>query len=337
MLQALHIALLSRTCSYAPSALEREWFNGTIAGRICAVSQSASQINGVPGWLSYAAASAGPQPRTTPSINEARSISQFQCSDHHGASNTYIEPLTGFARHPRADMRHWSEQRIPLQKWRKRKVHNKAFCVQEEEDEAVEVVNIQDTSYIMFENHCNAANPPGRSLLFDLGCSVYDLSTLNHTSPPSLTRLMAAYANNCIHPEHVYAWEAQKYDPELWWRTVPVSLRSRLHFFNHKVPQEPSDDPSSFIALLKEAARPKDFVSVKLDIDNSAIEHSIIKAILEDPSVTRLVDELFFEYHFEFDDVDFGWVETGKGHTVDDALALMRRLRERGVRAHFWP
>ena len=53
-------------------------------------------------------------------------------------------------------------------------------------------------------------------------------------------------------------------------------------------------------------------MSVKLDIDNSAIEHSIIKAILDDPSVTRLVDELFFEYHFEFDDVDFGWVETGK-------------------------
>jgi hypothetical protein len=46
---------------------------------------------------------------------------------------------------------------------------------------------------------------------------------------------------------------------------------------------------------------------------------------------------------FFFDGLNFGWLTHRGGvnekrwnHTVDDALLLMRRLRERGVRAHFW-
>ena len=60
------------------------------------------------------------------------------------------------------------------------------------------------------------------------------------------------------------------------------------------------------------------------------------------------VDEVFFEYHFDFDGIDFGWhirkpgarrrfrYDTYSNATVDDALGLMRQLRERGVRSHFW-
>ena len=119
---------------------------------------------------------------------------------------------------------------------------------------------------------------------------------------------------------------------------------------------------------------------LKVDIDHTPIELSVVKAIAEDPRLTALVDELFFEFHFWFDGLDFGWgggapavpaapsVQRriiGRGHgrglaartatdarrldetraesdalrlnrTVDDALRLMRKLRERGVRAHFW-
>ena len=51
-----------------------------------------------------------------------------------------------------------------------------------------------------------------------------------------------------------------------------------------------------------------------------------------------LVDELFFEAHFYFDGIQFGWGALGadRRHTVDEALALMRTLRERGIRSHFW-
>ena len=51
---------------------------------------------------------------------------------------------------------------------------------------------------------------------------------------------------------------------------------------------------------------------------------------------------------FDFDGIDFGWhirkpgarrrfrYDTYSNATVDDALGLMRQLRERGVRSHFW-
>jgi len=53
---------------------------------------------------------------------------------------------------------------------------------------------------------------------------------------------------------------------------------------------------------------------------------------------SALVDELFFEAHFYFDGIQFGWGALGadRRHTVDEALALMRTLRERGIRSHFW-
>ena len=73
-------------------------------------------------------------------------------------------------------------------------------------------------------------------------------------------------------------------------------------------------------------------------MDNSEVELSIVRALLSDASFTRLVDEFLFEYHFAFDGVNFGWENTGdwRGHTADEALKVMRRLREAGVRAHFW-
>ena len=54
-------------------------------------------------------------------------------------------------------------------------------------------------------------------------------------------------------------------------------------------------------------------------------------------------DELFFEYHF-YEDYRTGWyfgwfftpLQIRSAPTVDDALALMQRLRALGIRAHFW-
>lgn len=76
---------------------------------------------------------------------------------------------------------------------------------------------------------------------------------------------------------------------------------------------------------------------MKLDIDNTQEEMKIIDVILRRH---RLVDELFFEYHFYFDGLDFGWgtLESQKRkHNATSAIALMLKLRHLGVRTHFWP
>jgi len=93
----------------------------------------------------------------------------------------------------------------------------------------------------------------------------------------------------------------------------------------------------SVLQWVRESVVPDDFVVLKLDIDHSPTELSIMHTILQDARLLERIDELWFEYHFRFDrGVEFGWKNTHFNKTVDDALALMRDLRMRGVRAHFW-
>lgn len=53
----------------------------------------------------------------------------------------------------------------------------------------------------------------------------------------------------------------------------------------------------------------------------------------------HLVDELFFEYHYYFDGMDFGWGDLSaiqSQHNVTSAIHLMTRSRHKDIRAHFW-
>ena len=80
-------------------------------------------------------------------------------------------------------------------------------------------------------------------------------------------------------------------------------------------------------------------VAVKVDIDTPFAELAIVEAIADRPDIAARVDELFFEYHFNYDGLDFGWKCHRAGRCqgdVDTAVGLMRRLRQLGVRAHFW-
>ena len=87
-------------------------------------------------------------------------------------------------------------------------------------------------------------------------------------------------------------------------------------------------------------ASPEDFVVVKVDIDTPAAELTIMEAIADRPEIAALVDEIFFEYHFYFDGINWplGWgdVNRTKQGTVDDAVHLMHKLRTLGIRSHFW-
>ena len=125
-------------------------------------------------------------------------------------------------------------------------------------------------------------------------------------------------------------------------RYVPgtASARPRVSFYNVPI-EEDFHSAASFSSFLRASAQPDDFVSVKVDIDYVQAELPIVMGIARRPELTALVDELFFEYHFNFDELDFGWrSQTGaRNHvndTVDDALSLMSELRRAGVRSHFW-
>jgi len=99
----------------------------------------------------------------------------------------------------------------------------------------------------------------------------------------------------------------------------------------------------SFLQMLLSTAKVEDFVIIKVDIDNTDVELTVIKGILERPEIFRLVDELYFEYHFNMDGLNFG-CGTNMGndkngkviHDVDTAVKLIVDLRKKGIRTQFW-
>lgn len=301
----------SKRRSYSASEQERRWKKGSHHNHICPFAFSAEEIALSRAWLSYTAAAVAHAPPRLPHGDEERSISNFTClssSDPSAVVVEYIEPLTGVARHPFADV----------------------GC----KSHGVTLMDIFDTSHLVLANQCadaprNAARVNARargyerSYFFDLGTGGPPVAG-RKTQPSSIPGFTTLYARQCIVFDRIFGWELQEQPPHHWWEDIPPALRGRVTFFNVGVAPEPwhtgGDDNSSapemprphrsnssdggsvsFIDVLRSTAHQDDLVVVKLDIDNSPIELSIVHEILENPSVTSLIDELFFEFHFAFD------------------------------------
>ena len=119
-------------------------------------------------------------------------------------------------------------------------------------------------------------------------------------------------------------------DPKRWWRFVSNDTRAKLTFNHYPVTAD------EFEFVLVSSTRPEDYVVVKLDIDTPSVEATILDIIEKH---AYLVDELFHEYHFWFDDLNFGWGlnrHLRTTHNVTTAVHRMQQLREKGVRTHFW-
>ena len=83
----------------------------------------------------------------------------------------------------------------------------------------------------------------------------------------------------------------------------------------------------SFLRMLPMAVRPEDFVVIKIEIDQGP-EMQIVHTIADSPELDEQFDEIFFEYNFYFYGDNFGWgMDPNTGLTVDDAFALMTKLR----------
>ena len=172
---------------------------------------------------------------------------------------------------------------------------------------------------------------------------------------PSLPLFYKLYSDRCLEPDDIFAWEPQpKVSNREWFGELPPAVKAKIRYYKDSVDEgtlraaaappgeedgigAPQKHPAaSFLAILEAAVKPEDFVVVKVDIDTPVAELMIVEAIAEQPKIAVLIDELFFEYHFWYDGLDFGWGTKKVQGDVDSALALLRRLRELGIRAHFW-
>ena len=144
--------------------------------------------------------------------------------------------------------------------------------------------------------------------------------------------------------DQIYSYEFVKHDPVSWWQSIPSDFNNKVHFINVGVSANSSSDFNPIHLLKSLDVDSRDFVAFKLDIDTTEIEIPILFQLLDDPSVYKIVDEFFFELHYNCPVMKHWWgdikVPTGYENKIVldrvGALKIFTELRQKGVRAHFW-
>ena len=245
---------------------------------------------------------------------------------HNHYFNESIEPLVGFLRDPRP------------------------VCAKKKSP-----VSLEDKNFIMFSNfncknsatssitpsltHSSSSSSttdkklkPPRLIIADLGSTTY----LYSLSGPSQSFLLDKYTSHGYTTlERLLAWEAKPYPKtQGLFDQVPTAVMPHYQFYNVKINAEVGGKYNP-LTHIKGIAKPRDFVSVKLDVDNSEIEFSLIEQILSDPLTYSLIDEFFFEHHSNVKEFQWAWKEQVRG-SMADGYKFFRRMRELGIRAHSW-
>ena len=177
-------------------------------------------------------------------------------------------------------------------------------------------------------------NTISRNYLFDAGTSTFETS---------LWWFLCLYRQSNVSFDEIYGWEATLLEPEMFWKAVPPAIRSQYHFYNTRMVSDITDGDSP-LRMLRQRARPDDFVSFKLDIDTPEIEILTTLEVLRNPNISRLIDEFFFELHFRCDIMmNCGWGDSmptvfrGLSLSRYNSMELFLNLRKIGIRSHFWP
>lgn len=221
------------------------------------------------------------------------------CSASRPSWKVPIEPLVGFLRHPR---------------------HHCFF-------EALANKNY------MFPTSINEIFPPPRkSFLFDLGASTY----LSGFGGASQSWFVETYEKYGVHFDRILAWEAAVMNPNEIFREVPANVLNNLTYFN--VPADPVPNAKhNPLRILLEITRPEDFVVLKLDIDNSAVETALIKQVLKSTNLLVHIDEVYFEHHVAMSPVHWSsWGDSVGNATLPESYEMFQQLRANGIRAHSW-
>ena len=171
--------------------------------------------------------------------------------------------------------------------------------------------------------------------LLDAGSSTFD---------SSLWWFICAYSQRKVNWDAVFAWELTPLMPTKYWEAIPAHFKPYWHFYNSPV-KSSKNHPDSPFTYIRQISSEADFVSLKLDIDSPSTEIPLFEQLVSDKDgVFSLVDEFFFELHYRCEVMGpcgwgdkipqkYGSLELDRVH----ALQAFSTLREKGIRAHFWP
>lgn len=179
---------------------------------------------------------------------------------------------------------------------------------------------------------------------FDAGASVYDECWWGCTK-----WFVDAYRANDIEFDRLLGWEAAAVNHTKYWEHVPADLKPKVSYYNTPVSGDPNSGDNLWYHV-KALATKKDFVVVKLDIDNNPLETMLVRQLLDDPELLDLVDEFFWEHHVWgsplqktrvelFGTKNIGWgqhmpVRGTRDSMLHDSYRIFTKLREHGIRAH---
>lgn len=223
----------------------------------------------------------------------------------------YIEPITIHGRHP-----------FSLGECEIFDI-NKEY----EKNEKYYKVGKESADYVLVSQYNNNKY----KYLFDAGSAPFRSATL---------WLLCAYLQHDIKFNHIYGWEAGSLSQNEFWKEVPLSIKPYYSFYN--VPVRVNEKVDSPFEIIKRVANENDFVSFKLDIDTPSVEIPLVQTILSDKSLSNLIDEFFFELHFKCEIMTrCSWVkipnkQNGMNLNRLSAMELFLKLRDLGLRAHFW-
>lgn len=329
---------------YNASPVEVEWHNRTSDN--CGLIRAQAKYPAVARWLRAAYDAMFVEGALPRADNEV--FSQLQ--DGRGCSMP-IEPLSGALRHPCSD----GICGHPVK------------CNHSKQTSLMNISYIVLANGCGQSRGCGSLQR-GRRLLYDLGCAlpgpirgqwtrfVQKFGTRKQSNGESLDDFglqqylerirkservspigasiplfRSMYQRQCIEFDHIYAWEANVYEPGVWHATlnfsVPEADRQKISFFN-----EPVTETNALDMLLR-TARPNDFVAFKLDIDSPKLENALVDQILNTPALHSRIDELFWEYHGHVD--DHVTLPVAQGN-VSHGLEKMSALRRLGIRSHLW-
>ena len=265
-------------------------------------------------WLDYAKLRRPTRTQRTPPVplEEAKQALSFHAVLDACTNETLalipIEPLVGFLRDPRTHCytagrnAHWALQR--------------------------------DKNYLIPSWRQDVwPRGPASAFLFDLGASLYNKGP----GGASTSWFVNEYRARGISFDRIFAWEAKPHDDAEIFASVPNSIADRMSYYNVPVDARVGAKHNPW-RTLRAVATPRDFVVVKIDIDNSTVEEPLASQLLADAALAGLVDELYFEHHVLHTPMwRYGWhINTVTNQTLVDSYALFGRLREMGIRAHSW-
>eukprot|EP00981_Chlorochromonas_danica_P009269 scaffold2582_cov162-Ochromonas_danica.AAC.38 len=241
----------------------------------------------------------------------------------------FIEPITVHARHPFSFFQFNPEAKQALAS-NPVQPTVPAFRID------TDYVLLKDGHNLELENsyaHTNVLNP--KRYFFDAGTNLFS---------SGMTWFVCGYQQKGIVFDEIFGWEYVVIYPPFFWKDVPSKIAPVYHFYNVPVQAE-KDTPHSVTRFIQQTARKEDFVSFKLDIDTASVEVPIALRILREKGLIDLIDEYFFELHFNCEFLcytDGAWGDPPPpeidGLRMDrlGALNYFLDLRKEGLRAHIW-